>query len=741
MSKHLYKQYAQLIAKWPRDLNKNPERDLSIILKSELERQFKQDRSPFLREPGLCEKRLKALEQIFSNDTASLYSHNYRSGIFGLNLEQLQSKSPNPLTEQDSVTSSVSRLLTAISSTFCGTTSAELLHTKELNVFTTNKESGGQVENVKELDGKDEVKNALRQVAAAKLVVVYSGNEISLKRFYLLMKNSVQAVGTVDITPVRVSEQAKKCIQDLTLLTQWPLVYVKGDPVGGLDELQKLASSGILAEWLKDHKYDLIVIGGGSGGLAAAKEAARLGKKVACLDYVKPSPQGSTWGLGGTCVNVGCIPKKLMHRASMLGHSIKDAKMFGWRIPEGEISHNWTSLRNSIQDHIASLNWGYRVQLREKMVGLHVCILQSFINIISVMICSRCRILLKRPYVLALPMFLWNVLVFSEVLDMMLRGVPLRIEEIEPKSMEKAGVLRVFWEKTLADGSKIETSEEYNTVKLKLQYLLTCIQIHSLLKGRREQSISCPYVYSIGDVLENTPELTPVAIQAGRVLMRRLYMGTDEVTEYDAVPTTVFTPLEYGSCGLSEELAHSRYGRENVVVYHAVFLPLEYTVAERMDKDHCYCKLICLKSEDVGYHILSPWAGEVTQGFAISLKMACTKRDFDRLIGIHPTVAENFTTLTLVKKEGDEELKANDFEPTEKRVMMETLAVGFLGMLIESLHTQASLIPPGVKFIVDLEVQAMDAIKATLGAQVLGSNYTFILMDLSDFPLFSNFLC
>ena len=100
-----------------------------------------------------------------------------------------------------------------------------------------------------------------------------------------------------------------------------------------------------------DHKfdYDLIVIGGGSGGLAASKEAARLGARVCVLDFVKPSPQGSTWGLGGTCVNVGCIPKKLMHQASILGEHIKlDAGHFGWKVTTSA-THDWTSMKDNIQ--------------------------------------------------------------------------------------------------------------------------------------------------------------------------------------------------------------------------------------------------------------------------------------------------------------------------------------------------------------------------------------------------------
>ena len=85
-----------------------------------------------------------------------------------------------------------------------------------------------------------------------------------------------------------------------------------------------------------DYDYDIIVIGGGSGGLAASKEAAKHGLKVAVYDFVKPTPIGTTWGLGGTCVNVGCIPKKLMHQASILGESMHDAKEFGWQIPDGK---------------------------------------------------------------------------------------------------------------------------------------------------------------------------------------------------------------------------------------------------------------------------------------------------------------------------------------------------------------------------------------------------------------------
>ncbi|CAL8248837.1 unnamed protein product [Merluccius merluccius] len=115
------------------------------------------------------------------------------------------------------------------------------------------------------------------------------------------------------------------------------------------------------------YDYDLVVIGGGSGGLACSKEAAQLGQRVAVLDYVEPSAQGTRWGLGGTCVNVGCIPKKLMHRAALLGTAVHEARKYGWRIPD-PVSHDWATMAEAVQNHVRSLNWGHRVQLQDKKV-------------------------------------------------------------------------------------------------------------------------------------------------------------------------------------------------------------------------------------------------------------------------------------------------------------------------------------------------------------------------------------
>ena len=141
------------------------------------------------------------------------------------------------------------------------------------------------------------------------------------------------------------------------------------------------------------YDYDLIVLGGGSGGLAASKEAAALGAKVAVLDYVKPSPAGSTWGLGGTCVNVGCIPKKLMHNAALLSESSKvDAPHYGIGVSQkqeeewigtsqdsAQGDHSWETLKQNVQNHIRGLNFKYRVDLREKKVT-YLNMLGSFVD-------------------------------------------------------------------------------------------------------------------------------------------------------------------------------------------------------------------------------------------------------------------------------------------------------------------------------------------------------------------------
>ncbi len=116
------------------------------------------------------------------------------------------------------------------------------------------------------------------------------------------------------------------------------------------------------------YEVDVLVIGGGSGGLACAREAAALGAKTVLLDFVPPSPRGTKWGLGGTCVNVGCIPKKLMHNAALLGEGLHDAAEYGWDVHAEKVKHSWQEMTGNIHGHIKGTNWGYRNALRDENV-------------------------------------------------------------------------------------------------------------------------------------------------------------------------------------------------------------------------------------------------------------------------------------------------------------------------------------------------------------------------------------
>lgn len=131
-----------------------------------------------------------------------------------------------------------------------------------------------------------------------------------------------------------------------------------------------------------------------------------------------------------------------------------------------------------------------------------------------------------------------------------------------------------------------------------------------------------PHIYAVGDVLQGRPELTPVAILAGRLLARRLFGNGTELMDYDDVATTVFSPLEYGCVGLSEEKAIERHGEDNVEIYHAYYKPTEFFIPQKSVR-HCYLKAVALREGDqriLGLHYVGPVAGEVIQGFAAALK-------------------------------------------------------------------------------------------------------------------------
>uniref|UniRef100_A0A0A9X5F0 thioredoxin-disulfide reductase (NADPH) n=1 Tax=Lygus hesperus TaxID=30085 RepID=A0A0A9X5F0_LYGHE len=168
-----------------------------------------------------------------------------------------------------------------------------------------------------------------------------------------------------------------------------------------------------------------------------------------------------------------------------------------------------------------------------------------------------------------------------------------------------------------------------------------------------KERTSVPTIFAIGDVADGKPELTPVAIQAGQLLAKRLFNMSTLLMDYKNVPTSVFTPCEYGCVGFTEEDAILKHGAK-IEVYHQEFAYLEGVMTERAPKS--YVKLIVLKEDKeeyvIGAHIFCPNAGEIIQGFALGIKMGAKKKDFNELVGIHPTVAEIFTTLNVTKSSG-----------------------------------------------------------------------------------------
>jgi len=492
---------------------------------------------------------------------------------------------------------------------------------------------------------------------------------------------------------------------------------------GGDDTVEKaiMANDGYSAD--HGYDYDLVVIGGGSGGLAASKEAVAQGaSKVAVLDYVKPSPAGTQWGLGGTCVNVGCIPKKLMHNAALINESIHaDAAAFGL---DGVVAgtHSWENMRLNVQNHIRGLNFKYRVNLRENKVtylnnlakfkdahtiiatdkkgqekeitaarflvavggrptsldceggdlaissddvfsmekspGKTLCVGASYISLecagflagLGLDVTVAVRSILLRGF-------------DRECADLigsyMKSNINLR-EKVVPTKLEKVGDNEI--KVTFSDDS----TDTYNTVLVAIGRTadtkslgLENVGVDANPKNGKiittHEQTSTPNIYAVGDVMEGCPELTPVAIKAGVQLAKRLFGGSEEPMDYRSVCTTVFTPLEYGTVGYSEEEAEEVFGKCNIEVYHKSFKPLEWELSEARSASSAFTKVIVDKTNNekvLGMHFLGPSAGEVMQGYGTAMKKGITMKDLLDTVGIHPTSAEEIVTLSVTKSSG-----------------------------------------------------------------------------------------
>ncbi len=474
------------------------------------------------------------------------------------------------------------------------------------------------------------------------------------------------------------------------------------------------------------YQYDLFVIGGGSGGLSASKEASKIGKKVGLADFVKPSSAGTKWGLGGTCVNVGCIPKKMMHYAGTLYENIKDYSLVGYpnTIPK---LHDWTTMVSNVQMYIKKLNFGYRSSLRENKVvyynkhaylkDAHTIQLTDSKGKVEEITADKILVAVGgRPKYGDIPGSKENCITSDDIFSLkkppgktlvvgasyialecggflhalgydttiMVRSILLRgfdqsmanrigkymqnhgmkfINKSVPTNFTKTESGKIMVE---YDTDGVKSCEEYDTClmaigryadtnKIGLEELGVKLSKNGKVIVDENEQSSVSNIYSIGDCAENRPELTPPAIAAGKLLSRRLFNNSKAIMDYKNIATAVFTPLEYGACGYAEEEAWEKFGKENIKTYHSEFKPVEW-MFDLDNKSTCYVKVVVNTLDQnrvVGFHLVAPNAGEVTQGIAVAIKCGLTKEQLDSTVGIHPTIAEEFCTMDTTTDMGD----------------------------------------------------------------------------------------
>jgi glutathione reductase (NADPH) len=447
-------------------------------------------------------------------------------------------------------------------------------------------------------------------------------------------------------------------------------------------------------------EFDLVVIGGGSGGLAASQRAAEYGAKVAVVESGR---------LGGTCVNVGCVPKKVMWNAADVADTLEDAAEYGFRLGKTE-SHRWELLKSKRDAYIARLNGIYESNLAKRNIEV-VRGRGRFLDCHTVEVGGR-RI--KAPHIMIAvggrPMLpsipgvqmgitsdgffdleqlpgrvavvgsgyiaieLTSILAsLGAKATLVLRG-QAALKEFD--SMLGESMLKIFrdddievatnaWpqslQRTVTGALDLEMRDgrrlaPYDVVvwaigrvplveELGLERAGVQLDAYGFIVTDKYQVTTSAGVYAIGDVTGHA-QLTPVAIAAGRRLSDRLFGGQkDRYLDYDNIPTVVFGHPPVGTVGLTEEAARAQYGDEAVTVFRSGFVPLYYAMTTR--KPRTDMKLVTVGPEHrvVGVHVIGPGADEMIQGFAVAVRMGATKRDFDDTVAIHPTSAEELVTM------------------------------------------------------------------------------------------------
>lgn len=443
--------------------------------------------------------------------------------------------------------------------------------------------------------------------------------------------------------------------------------------------------------------FDLIVIGGGSGGLAHAQRAAQYGAKAAVIE---------SGPLGGTCVNVGCVPKKLMWYTAHHAHMLEHARDFGFEVSAK--GHVWSDVKKKRDAYISRLNQIYQDNLDKRGVTL-ILGEAKFLDATTIVVGGQQhtaeRIVIatggfpiipgipgaehgitsdgffqlpERPQKVALLGSgyiavelggVFNALGSETTIlvrkdgvlrsfDMMLRteleaamaasGITLE-KGVVPKELVKSDEgIRIVAEDGREfgdyDAVVLAVGRAPNTEGLNLDAAGVKTDERGFVPTDEWQKTNVDHIFALGDVT-GRDALTPVAIAAGRRLADRLYGGmTDRRLEYDRIPTVIFTHPPIGTVGLTEEQAREKYG-DDIKVYETRFNPMAYAFSE--NKVQTAMKLVTAGTEEqvVGCHIIGDGADEMLQGFAVAVRMGATKKQFDDTVAIHPTSAEELVTM------------------------------------------------------------------------------------------------
>jgi len=475
-------------------------------------------------------------------------------------------------------------------------------------------------------------------------------------------------------------------------------------PVRIASEAVRFGAAPQMAEG--ENHFDYLVLGGGSGGIASARRAAAHGAKVAVVERNR---------LGGTCVNVGCVPKKVMFNTGSMMQLFHQAAGYGYEI--GDIKFTWSAIKERRDAYVKRLNGIYQNNLGNsgvtfiegdaKFSGMKEIEVDGVTySGENVLIAVGGKPLLpdipgkelgkdsddffefeeapKKVCVVGsgyIAVELAGILnLLGSDVDLLIRGEgrPLRymddtITDQLVTEMTAEGVNFVKGElasleekdgKKLATLTNGETMEGYDEVLYAIGRTpvtdtlnLEATGVETFGAGYicvdKASKTGSPGVYAVGDVIGTGIDLTPTAIAAGRLLSDRLFGGLSEeetLMDYDNVPTAVFSHPPLAVMGLTEKEAIEKYGADDVVVHKSTFVNMLYSrefLVEGQFQPKTIAKLVCVGPEQtvVGLHMIGLAVDEILQGFSVAMKMGATKADFDSVVAIHPTSAEELVTI------------------------------------------------------------------------------------------------